>query len=81
MTWRRQSLSLLKSNDIFEWKFASSALLHLNIVNLGNNFRVPGVACFEGKCYLYYSVGQGDKNHQMHVAVSETPQGPYHDTG
>jgi beta-xylosidase len=71
---------LLQSTDFFEWKFASSALLRPD-PKLGNNFWAPAVACFEGKCYLYYSVGQGDKNHQMRVAVSETPQGPYHDLG
>src|SRR5205823_8148125 len=31
------------------------------------------------KFYLYYSVGHGDKFHQLRVAVSDSPQGPYHD--
>ena len=31
--------------------------------------------------YLYYSVGHGDKDHQLHVAASNRIQGPYKDCG
>ncbi|MDB6112074.1 MAG: glycoside hydrolase family protein, partial [Pedosphaera sp.] len=34
-----------------------------------------------GRFYLYYSVGHGDKDHQLRVAESESPQGPYRDMG
>src|SRR5204863_3051634 len=48
---------------------------------LGPDFWAPEVAWAGGRCYLYYSVGQDDKDHQLRVAVSDSPQGPYRDTG
>jgi beta-xylosidase len=37
------------------------------------------VAFHDRKFWLYYSVGFGDKNHQLRVATSDTPLGPYQD--
>jgi beta-xylosidase len=71
---------LLQSTDFFQWSFASSALVKPD-PKLGNNFWAPAVAFADGKFYLYYSVGHGDKNHQLRVATSDSPQGPYHDIG
>lgn len=71
---------LLQSRDFFQWQFASSALTR-PALELGTHFWAPAVACHEGKCYLYYSVGFGDRAHQLRVAVGETPQGPYLDSG
>src|SRR2546427_6517816 len=48
---------------------------------LGNHFWAPAVAEAEGKFFLYYSVGHEDKGHQLRVALSEMPQGPYKDVG
>jgi beta-xylosidase len=47
----------------------------------GKNFWAPEVAFAEGKFYLYYSVGHEYKNHQLHVATSDSPLGPYRDCG
>ncbi|HEV2392233.1 MAG TPA: glycoside hydrolase family 43 protein [Verrucomicrobiae bacterium] len=71
---------LLQSDDFFQWRFASSALVRPD-PELGENFWAPAVACAEEKFYLYYSVGHGDKNHQLRVAISDAPQGPYKDSG
>src|SRR5205085_2796953 len=71
---------ILQSPDFFQWQFASSALIRPDPA-LGNNFWAPAVAFCEKNFYLYYSVGHGDERHQMRVAVSETPQGPYEDVG
>src|SRR5438876_5724993 len=71
---------VLHSNDFFQWQPASSALLRPE-PELGNNFWAPEIAYAEGRFYLYYSVGHGDKNHQLRVAASDTPQGPYRDLG
>jgi beta-xylosidase len=49
--------------------------------SLGNTFWAPEIAYANGTFYLYYSVGQGDKNHQIRVAAAKTPQGPYRDLG
>jgi GH43 family beta-xylosidase len=71
---------LLQSTDFFQWSFASNALIKPDPA-LGNHFWAPAVACADGRFYLYYSVGHGDKNHQMRVAMSDSPQGPYKDLG
>lgn len=71
---------LLRSNDLLNWHFAGNALVRPDPA-LGNNFWAPEVAHCDGKFYLYYSVGHEDKNHQLRVATSEEPLGPYQDVG
>jgi beta-xylosidase len=71
---------ILQSLDFFYWQFASNGLVHPEPA-LGDNFWAPEVVEAEGMFYLYYSVGHGDKNHQLRVAVSDAPQGPYKDLG
>jgi len=71
---------VLQSTDFFQWQFASSALLRPDR-SLGDNFWAPAIACAEDRFYLYYSVGHGDKRHQLRAAVSDAPQGPYRDSG
>src|SRR2546423_11307928 len=71
---------ILQSIDFMQWQFASSALVRPD-PGLGNNFWAPEVAEADGTFYLYYSVGHGDKNHQLRVAVSDEPLGPYVDSG
>src|ERR1041385_8461254 len=61
---------LVQSADFFQWQFASNALLRPDPA-LGTHFWAPEVACAGGPCYLYYSVGHDDKNHQLRVAVSD----------
>lgn len=75
-----KAFPVLQSTDFLQWKFASSALVRPNPA-LGNNFWAPEVAIAGDKFYLYYSVGHGDKHHQLRVAVSDAPQGPYRDAG
>jgi len=70
----------LQSSDFFQWSFASSAMIRPDPV-LGANFWAPAVIEADGKFYLYYSVGHGDKEHQLRVAASDSPQGPYQDLG
>lgn len=71
---------LLQSADFFQWQFASNALIRPDPA-LGTHFWAPEVVRHDGKFFLYYSVGHEDKNHQLRVAVSQSPQGPYRDTG
>jgi beta-xylosidase len=71
---------LLTSDDLVQWQFVHRALVRPD-PSLGDDFWAPEAACEGGKFYLYYSVGHGDKSHQLRVAVSETPAGPYRDTG
>jgi beta-xylosidase len=71
---------VLQSADFFQWQFASNALVRPER-GLGENFWAPAVAFAEGRFYLYYSVGHGDQYHQLRVAMSDSPQGPYKDLG
>jgi beta-xylosidase len=71
---------LLQSADFFQWQPAGNAMIRPDPA-LGANFWAPEVAFFEGRFYLYYSVGHGDKQHQLRVALSESPKGPYYDSG
>jgi GH43 family beta-xylosidase len=69
---------LLQSSDFVSWQPAGSALVRPDRT-LGTHFWAPEIAYFESKFYLYYSVGHEDKNHQLRVAVSDRPLGPYRD--
>ena len=71
---------VIQSDDFVQWKFASNALLRPDPA-LGSHFWAPEVAAADGKFYLYYSVGHEDKHHQLRVAQSDSPQGPYCDWG
>lgn len=71
---------VLQSSDFFQWQFASNALIRPDRA-LGDNFWAPAVAFADGRFYLYYSVGHGDQRHQLRVAASDDPQGPYRDLG
>lgn len=70
---------MLRSEDFVQWEPIGGALVRPDVV--GNDFWAPEIAFHEGKFYLYYSVGVGDKGHQLRVAVSTSPEGPYKDTG
>jgi beta-xylosidase len=71
---------LLRSNDFENWELAGRALLRPQH-NLGVNFWSPEVVFADGKFYLYYSVGFADTKHQLRVATSPTPMGPFQDAG
>ncbi len=76
----RRIFPLLHSEDFVNWHFAGNALLRPDPA-LGDNFWAPEVAYCDGRFYLYYSVGHEDKNHQLRVAISDHPLGPYQDIG
>ncbi|HWQ92831.1 MAG TPA: family 43 glycosylhydrolase, partial [Clostridia bacterium] len=71
---------VLQSTDFFQWQFASNALVRPDPA-LGSHFWAPAVVFSAGEFFLYYSVGHEDKDHQLRVASSSSPQGPYHDLG
>jgi GH43 family beta-xylosidase len=71
---------LLQSQDLMHWQFQGNALARPDAI-LGDNFWAPEVAYAQGLFYLYYSVGHGDQRHQLRVATSPDPLGPYEDIG
>lgn len=79
-TEQRRVFPLLRSIDLVTWEFVGNALVRPDPA-LGNDFWAPEVAYCEGIFYLYYSVGHEDKNHQLRVAKSFDPLGPYLDQG
>lgn len=72
--------SLLRSTNLTDWEPLGTALITPPGFENGS-FWAPEVAFCAGKFYLYYSVGQGDKGHQLRVAISDRPDGPYEDYG
>lgn len=73
---------VLHSKDFTNWEFAGGALIPPSDPSFGDQFWAPEPALGDdGKYYLYYSIGlRGEMSHQIRVAVSETPAGPYQDT-
>ncbi|MBD1913642.1 MULTISPECIES: glycoside hydrolase family 43 protein [unclassified Leptolyngbya] len=77
---QRYVFPLLQSEDLINWHEAGKALQRPDPA-LGDNFWAPEMAYCDGRFYLYYSVGHEDKNHQLRVATSDRPLGPYKDCG
>jgi len=77
---KQRVFPLLRSDDLVNWQFTGNALQRPDPA-LGDNFWAPEVAYCDGTFYLYYSVGHEDKRHQLRVATSDDPLGPYHDVG
>lgn len=69
---------LLRSGNLVEWTSAGCAMVRPDAA-LGTDFWAPEVAQAEGRWWLYYSVGFGDRLHQLRVACSDAPSGPYQD--
>ncbi len=80
MLGRFRIFPLLRSDDFVHWHYVSGALIPPD-PDLGDSFWAPEVAFHDGRFYLYYSVGKEDKEHQLRVATSSHPLGPYTDTG
>jgi beta-xylosidase len=69
---------LLRSADLVQWQPAGRALVRPDAA-LGDTFWAPEIVLADGRWYMYYSVGHGDRHHQLRVASSNTPLGPYID--
>lgn len=71
---------VLRSGNLVDWESVGYALEKLP----GKEdwcYWAPEVAMQNGRFYMYYSVGEGDKHHRIRVAESKTPEGPYQDLG
>jgi GH43 family beta-xylosidase len=69
---------LLRSNDLVKWRDAGRALVRPD-ASFGDTFWAPEVVFADGRWLLYYSVGFEDRLHQIRVASSADPLGPYID--
>lgn len=69
---------LLKSDDLVHWREVGRALVRPD-PSLGDTFWAPEIVQDNGQWFLYYSVGWEDRLHQLRVARSAEPWGPYID--
>jgi beta-xylosidase len=69
---------LLRSRNLVDWESCGHALVRPD-PTLGDTFWAPEIVQSGGLWYLYYSVGHGDRQHQLRVASSQDPLGPYTD--
>jgi beta-xylosidase len=69
---------LLQSNDLVHWREIGRALVRPDS-SLGDTFWAPEVVRADGDWLLYYSVGWADRLHQIRVARSTEPWGPFID--
>ncbi|NHC45485.1 glycoside hydrolase family 43 protein [Motilibacter aurantiacus] len=76
-----RAFEVLTSPDLVSWASAGGALELLADPSLGADYWAPEVAEHDGRWWMYYSVGHGDKGHHLRVAVADTPTGPFVDTG
>jgi len=75
----RMQFPVLTSADLVQWECVGWALTPLPEAN---QYWAPEVAFSEGVFYLYYSAdGVAGRDHQLRVATSATPTGPFVDTG
>ncbi|PYE56533.1 glycoside hydrolase family 43 protein [Deinococcus yavapaiensis] len=75
-----RAFEVLHSTDLVSWTSLGGALELLEDEN-ARDYWAPEVAEADGKFYMYYSAGIGDKGHQLRVAVAERPEGPFRDAG
>ena len=69
---------LLHSKDLVHWERVGEALERPDLA-FGDTYWAPEVAARNGNHWMYYSVGFKDRYHQIRVAMSVDPPGPYRD--
>lgn len=71
---------VLHSDDLVHWTRVGGALEAVP-GDLGSDYWAPEVVAADGRYYLYYSIGFGDRGHHLRVAAAESPLGPFRDLG
>jgi beta-xylosidase len=73
---------VLHSTDLVHWSPAGHALDPAP-ASRGHNHWAPEVAAKDGRFYLFYSASPvgADEHHRLRVAVADSPQGPFRDSG
>src|SRR5579871_6439884 len=69
---------VLESSDLVTWASRGGALVPTGALE----YWAPEVVYQDRLFYMYYSAGGlNGQNHQLRVATSDTPLGPFEDTG
>jgi len=71
---------VLHSRDLVHWEPRGGALEPLPDSSL-TDYWAPEVAEHDGRFWMYFSAGVGDKGHRLRVAVADHPEGPFRDCG
>ncbi|HVM00647.1 MAG TPA: glycoside hydrolase family 43 protein [Egibacteraceae bacterium] len=71
---------ILRSTDLVRWTSLGGALEPLHDSG-AQDYWAPEVAAVGGRYFMYYSVGVGDTNHTLRVAMAFSPEGPFVDAG
>jgi GH43 family beta-xylosidase len=74
-----RAFGVVTSRDLVNWKPLAGAMEPLP-PEAGPLYWAPEVTYYDGRFYLYYSVGN-ETFMQIRVAISDTPEGPYVDSG
>lgn len=73
---------ILESGDLVNWTSRGAALEPFWDPAEARDAWAPEVAMGDdGALYMYYSVGIGDKEHEIRVATASRPEGPFRDSG
>ncbi|MBK8020800.1 MAG: glycoside hydrolase family 43 protein [Chloroflexi bacterium] len=73
-----QQFPVLTSSNMVDWQPVGWAIQP----TAGDEFWAPEVAHHDGRFYLYYSArGVEDRDHQLRVAISDQPAGPFVEHG
>jgi arabinan endo-1,5-alpha-L-arabinosidase len=70
----------LRSHDLRNWTSAGTVFAGAD-PHLGDAYWAPEVSFSAGRYWMHYSVGHGIVGHHIRVAVSDSPLGPFEDTG
>lgn len=70
----------LESPDLRQWTSHGPVLVRPDAA-LGSDFWAPEVARRDGAYWMHYSVGQGISGHHIRAARSDSPLGPFVDSG
>jgi GH43 family beta-xylosidase len=71
---------VLRSDDLVRWTSVGGALEPL-AEPWATDYWAPEVAHADGRWFMYYSAGEGDRRHLLRVAVAGAPEGPFRDQG
>ncbi len=75
-----RAFEVRRSADLVHWETAGGALELLD-EPWAQDYWAPEVAVADGRFFMYYSVGEGDRGHLLRVATAEAPEGPFRDEG
>ena len=76
-----RAFQTLVGDDLDTWTPVGGALVIGDEVTPGTEWWAPEVAHADGMYWMYYSRGIGDSGHQIRVASSVGPTGPFEDAG